>query len=93
MLCQLLHEQLHEHISFKIPDGGFAVWVNYLHGIKAKEVSEKAAAMGLSVGNGTGYFHDATYAPSSVRLGFAALAPKELETATGILTAAVKKLL
>ncbi|MBB6108310.1 GntR family transcriptional regulator / MocR family aminotransferase [Mucilaginibacter lappiensis] len=93
ILCKLLHEQLHEHISFKIPDGGFAIWINYLNGIKANEVAEKAAAMGLSVGNGTGYFHDATYISPSVRLGFAALTPKELETATGMLTAAVKKLL
>jgi len=91
VFCNLLKEQLHEHISFKIPDGGFAVWVNYLNGIKAREVAEKAAVMGLSVSNGNGYYHDAAFPSSSVRLGFASLTPKELETATGILTSAVKK--
>lgn len=93
VLCRLLKENLDGYISYKIPDGGFAVWVNYLNGIKAREVAEKASAMGLSLGDGTGYFHDATYASPSVRLGFAALTPKELETAAEILTSAVKKLL
>jgi GntR family transcriptional regulator/MocR family aminotransferase len=92
ILCSLLQEQLGDHISFKIPDGGFGVWLSYLNGIKAVEVAEKAAAMGLTMSNGTGYFRDKSYPNQFIRLGFASLNPKELETAVGILTTAVNKL-
>lgn len=91
-LCKLLKEQLNDHVSFKIPDGGFAVWVNYLNGIKANEVAQKAAVMGLSVSNGTGYFHNPAQAGGFVRLGFASLTPKEIETAVDIFAGAIKKL-
>jgi GntR family transcriptional regulator/MocR family aminotransferase len=92
VLCLLLQEQLSDHISFKIPDGGFGVWLKYLNGIKAIEVAEKAAAMGLTVSNGTGYFQDQSYPSQFIRLGFASLNPKELETAVEIFATAVNKL-
>ena len=92
ILCSLLKEQLAGHMSFKIPDGGFAVWINYSNGIRADEVAEKAAATGLSIGNGTGYYHNKTQPLQFVRLGFASLNPKELETAVDRLVSAIKKL-
>jgi GntR family transcriptional regulator/MocR family aminotransferase len=91
VLCRLLNEQLNEHISFKIPDGGFAIWMKYLNGLNAASISEKAAEMGLSISNGSDYFYNNDN-HSFIRLGFASLNLKELEEGVGMLSKAVKKL-
>lgn len=93
ILCRLLQEQLSEHVSFKIPDGGFAVWIKYLNKLNAFDVSQKAATMGLTVNNGKDYFYSSSGSNQFVRLGFASLNPKELENAVGILSGAIKKLM
>jgi len=90
-LCNLLHEHLGEHISFKIPDGGFAIWVQYLNGLRAATVSEKAGEMGLSVSDGCDYWFDDDNDHGFIRLGFASLNLKEQEDAVEILGRAVRK--
>ncbi|WP_426668919.1 PLP-dependent aminotransferase family protein [Mucilaginibacter sp. McL0603] len=92
VLCQLLNEQLSNHVSFKIPDGGFAIWMKYLNNLNAASVSEKAAEMGLSLSNGSDYFYNNDN-HSFIRLGFASLNLKELEEGVGILNKAVNKLI
>ena len=92
VLCRLLKEKLDGYISFKIPDGGFAVWVEYLNGLKPQEVAAKAATMGLTISKGTDYFHDPAYPNNGIRLGFASLNLKELEQAVEILAKAIKAL-
>jgi GntR family transcriptional regulator/MocR family aminotransferase len=92
VLCRLLKEKLDGYISFKIPDGGFAVWVEYLNGLKPQEVAAKAATMGLTISSGTDYFHDHAYPNNGIRMGFASLNLKELEQAVEILARAVKAL-
>ena len=92
ILCRLLHEKLGGHVRFKIPDGGFAIWLEYLNGLKPNEVAAKASVMGLTISNGSGYFHDPAYPNSCVRIGFASLNPKELEQAVEILKNAVEAL-
>ena len=79
-------------VEFKIPDGGFAVWMKYLNGIQPKEVAEKASLMGLSISNGSAYCEDETYQQPYIRMGFASLTPKEMEDAIEILSKVVKKL-
>lgn len=92
VLCRLLNEQLSEHVSFKIPDGGFAIWMKYLNDLNAKSIAEKAAEMGLSISNGSDYFYsDDNH--RFIRLGFASLNLKELEDGVGILSKAINKLL
>jgi len=90
VFCDLLKDHLGEHVSFKIPDGGFAVWLQYLNGINAMEVAEKAGEMGLSVSNGEEYFY-CSQNTEFIRLGFASLNPKELQEGVDILSKAVKK--
>lgn len=92
ILCRLLHEKLGDHVKFKIPDGGFAIWMEYLNGLKPAEVAAKAATMGLTISNGTDYYHDPAYLHNHVRIGFASLNPKELEQAVDILKNAVEAL-
>ncbi|HTE00659.1 MAG TPA: PLP-dependent aminotransferase family protein [Mucilaginibacter sp.] len=90
VLCQLLNQQLGDKVSLKIPDGGFAIWLKYLNGLHASSVAEKAAGMGLSVGNGRDYYYD-NHNHSFVRLGFASLNLKELADAVEILGRAIVK--
>lgn len=91
VLCRLLREQLGKNVSFKIPDGGFAVWTQYLNGLSAKAVSQKAAEMGLSVSDGSGYYHNYDNT-SFIRLGFASLNLKELDEGVEILKRAIEKI-
>jgi len=91
MLCRLLSEHLGDHVSFKIPDGGFAIWLKYRDGLHAGQVSEKAAEMGLSISNGKDYYHQSEN-QSFIRMGFASLNLKELGDGVEILERAVKKL-
>ncbi|GAB3928984.1 PLP-dependent aminotransferase family protein [Larkinella terrae] len=93
ILCRLLKEHLGDHLSFEIPDGGFAVWTTYRNGLKPAEVAERASVLGLTVSDGSTYFHDKTVPHHSVRLGFASLNASELEEAVGILKKAIQKLL
>jgi GntR family transcriptional regulator/MocR family aminotransferase len=90
VLCQLLNEQLSDHVSFKIPDGGFAIWMKYLNDLNAASIAEKTAEMGLSISNGSDYFYNNDN-QSFIRLGFASLNLRELEEGVTILNGAVRK--
>jgi len=91
LLCKLLHEQLNEHVSFRIPDGGFAIWVKYLNGLDTAIVSKKAAEMGLSIPTGRDYWYTNDDNRTFVRLGFASLNQNEMENAVEILGKAIRK--
>lgn len=90
-LCGLLNKHLSDHITFKIPDGGFAIWMNYKHGIDPVKVAQKASELGLSISAGQDYYHDRSNKCNSVRIGFASLNEQELEDAVVILSKAIKK--
>jgi GntR family transcriptional regulator/MocR family aminotransferase len=92
IFCRLLCEHLGDHISFKIPDGGFAVWLQYLGGLDARDVSQKANEMGLTISNGEDYFSQSVNT-QFIRMGFASLNPKEIEEGVEILSKAVRKLI
>lgn len=90
-LSTLLKEHLPNDIAFKTPDGGFAIWAQYLNGIRPERVAEKAAEMGLTVSNGSGYYDDEKYQSSCIRLGFASLDLQEMEEGVELLKKAVDK--
>jgi GntR family transcriptional regulator/MocR family aminotransferase len=92
VLCRLLQEKLGSYLSFQVPDGGFAVWATYHHGLDPAQVAQQAAGLGLTVSDGRSYYYDKAYKHHSVRLGFASLTPTELEEAVGLLKRAVEKL-
>jgi GntR family transcriptional regulator / MocR family aminotransferase len=92
VFCELLTSRLGEHLSFKIPNGGFAIWMKYLHGISAAAVSRKAAEMRLIVSDGSDYFYNSDN-QSFVRLGFASLNTQELQEGVDLLKKAVDKVL
>ncbi len=90
-LCRLLREHLADEVSFKVPEGGFAIWINYINKHEPVRVAENAAELGLTISNGADYYHDKTFKNYSVRLGFASLNTDELKDAVEILKRAIKK--
>ena len=90
-LCRLLREHLADEVSFKVPEGGFAIWINYINKHDPIRVAENAAELGLTVSNGIDYYHDKNFKNYAVRLGFASLNTTELKDAVDLLKKAIKK--
>lgn len=90
LLCNLLKDRLSVYVNFKIPHGGFAIWLKYLNDVNPQMVSEKAARMGLTISNGKSYFHDKKTVNNAIRLGFASLNPIEMKNGVDILYKAVR---
>jgi len=82
---------LGDNVSFSIPNGGFAIWMEYKNGIDRLKVNQKAAEMGLTIGSGCEHYHDPLLQHNFVRIGFASMNVKELEEAVDILAIAIKK--
>ncbi|UGU16778.1 PLP-dependent aminotransferase family protein [Sinomicrobium kalidii] len=82
-LCQLLNEELGNSVSFKVPDGGMAVWTTFRNTDLAV-ISQKAYKEGLVIPDGREYDTPAKKY-NAVRLGFASLDFREQEQAVAIL--------
>jgi GntR family transcriptional regulator / MocR family aminotransferase len=81
--CHLLKDTFGNQITFKIPDGGMSVWVNF-NKIDLKKLSAKANEKGVIINDGRLYnTHQTDY--NAARLGFASLDLKEQEQAISIL--------
>jgi len=93
MLCHLMQEELGEYISFRVPDGGFAVWITYRDGIDAIKVSQIASEMGLTISSGTDYYYDRNFRNPSIRVGFASLNQAEMIEAVSLWKKAIEKVL
>lgn len=85
--CDLLHNELGDRTSFKIPDGGMSVWTKFLKDDLTK-VSRRAFDRGLVIRDGTDYDMGKRKF-NSVRLGFASLNFKEQVQAVKILKEAI----
>jgi GntR family transcriptional regulator/MocR family aminotransferase len=90
-LVGLLQAEIGSRVEFCVPNGGFAIWTHFKN-LKVREVSAAASRLGLGIGTGDDYWHDARRRSeaSSVRLGFASLNEKEMEEAVGLLKKAMK---
>ncbi|NOU20029.1 MAG: PLP-dependent aminotransferase family protein [Bacteroidales bacterium] len=85
--CTQLNDKIGDRVSFKVPDGGMAVWVNF-NDCDLKTISEKAAGKGLTVSNGSIY-NTGTINYNAARLGFASLNFKEQEDAISVLSKSI----
>lgn len=92
VLCRLLQEKLGDQVSFKIPDGGFALWLRLLNGIRPSELVDEVESMGLTITDCGDYFYRATTEQPYLRIGFASLDIKELGQAVEIIAKAMDKL-
>jgi GntR family transcriptional regulator/MocR family aminotransferase len=89
VLCSLLQQHLSGYISFRIPDGGFAVWIQYIDILDPVKVAKRAAELGLVISDGTDYYYDKNFKNNGIRLGFASLDTTELQDAVDILKRAI----
>ena len=91
LLGALLRSELGSSLEFCVPNGGFAIWTNYVDR-KSRDVSAAASRLGLGIGTGDDYWHDAKRRAdgNAIRLGFASLNEKEMEEAVGLLKKAMK---
>jgi GntR family transcriptional regulator/MocR family aminotransferase len=80
--CQLLRSELGHEVSFKIPDGGMSVWVEFQK--NTTRIAEKAYAKGLLLRDGT-EFNTEKVRYNAVRMGFASLNFREQRMAVEIL--------
>ncbi|GAA3970220.1 PLP-dependent aminotransferase family protein [Mucilaginibacter dorajii] len=80
IFCSLMNDQLKNHVQFKVPEGGLAVWAQFDKSIDLNELAQKALKKGL-------YFQGENNSATLgfTRLGFASSTPTELETSVEIL--------
>lgn len=89
LMCDLLKEKLGNKISFKIPDGGMAVWVQFNKPYDLPKIAAAAAKKGLLMRDGSFYNHnDINY--NSLRIGFASLNTSEITSVINILGEVMK---
>jgi GntR family transcriptional regulator/MocR family aminotransferase len=88
-LCSLLRSELGSRVAFCEPSGGFAVYTHF-HGMPVRDVQAAASRLGVGMGNGEDYWHDARRRENAVRLGFASMNEKEIEEAVGVLKKVMK---
>jgi len=92
LFCKLLKENLGDLVSFKVPEGGLAVWVTFNSTINLAELREASAKHGLLISKSV--FSDAEGNKlNAIRMGFASLNEREIEKAMEILKTVVKKLI
>lgn len=92
LFCQLLKEKLGDLVSFKVPDGGLAVWATFDDAVNLDLLRETTLKNGLLISKSV--FADAEgNRLNAIRMGFASLNEKEITEAMEILKTSVKKLL
>ncbi|MBL6444879.1 PLP-dependent aminotransferase family protein [Fulvivirga sp. 29W222] len=89
LLCKRLNEKLGGLIEYKVPEGGMALWVKFLSGLKpdADYLVSECLKRGLYLN----LCHDFINHQSSMRLGFASVNEQEIETAIDILAEVIKQ--
>ncbi|MDH6600655.1 GntR family transcriptional regulator/MocR family aminotransferase [Myroides gitamensis] len=82
--CELLAQNFSNEITFKIPEGGLAVWAIFNPAIDLVQLSEQALQHGLYMDNGL-FYKNEHFTTNGIRMGFASLDEKEMITAIAIL--------
>lgn len=77
LFCEILCTDFKDVISFKVPEGGLAVWSIFDPAIDLKTLSQHALKKGLQIADGT-FYDNEVFKPNGLRLGFAALTEKEI---------------
>jgi GntR family transcriptional regulator / MocR family aminotransferase len=86
LLCAMLNNKLENTITFKIPNGGMALWATFNKKINLKTLSENALKKRLVISNGeSNCYNSIGQKLNAIRMGFASLNPEEMEEAVDIL--------
>ncbi|AOM77418.1 PLP-dependent aminotransferase family protein [Pedobacter steynii] len=84
LFCELLKSEFSEEITFKIPEGGLAVWSNFEEKIDLIKMSGEALKKGLFIDDGV-FYKNESFSSNGIRMGFASLEEKEMIKAFEIL--------
>lgn len=84
LFCQMLKTDFSNEISFKIPEGGLAVWSVFNEKTDLVKLSANAAKQGLHIDNGK-FYQNESFSANGLRLGFASLEEKEMAETLKIL--------
>jgi GntR family transcriptional regulator/MocR family aminotransferase len=84
LFCQILKSDFKDTITFKIPEGGLAVWSDFDKKIDLVKMSEDALKKGLHIDNGN-FYKNESFSSNALRMGFASLKENEIVEALGIL--------
>lgn len=84
LFCQILKSDFNDTITFKIPEGGLAVWATFDKKIDLIKMAQDASKKGLHIGNGD-FYKNESFSTNSVRMGFASLEENEMVKAFEIL--------
>lgn len=75
--CTLLEKELGNSVSFKVPDGGMAVWVRFNKPYDLPTIAARAAKLDLWMSDGK-FYDTPTTRFNGLRMGFASLDEKEM---------------
>ncbi|WP_196216498.1 PLP-dependent aminotransferase family protein [Flavobacterium sp. LC2016-01] len=84
LFCEILATNFNDVITFKVPEGGLAVWSLFDKEIQLCELATKGEKKGLKISDGT-FYNDDIYFPNGLRLGFASINESEIEQSLSIL--------
>ena len=82
--AQALVEHCEPYVSFRKPSGGFFHWLHLRDGLDALAVTKAAAAHGVAITPGSGYYASSG-GRDRVRLVYSALPPQQLDEAISLL--------
>ncbi|WP_431209249.1 PLP-dependent aminotransferase family protein [Puia sp. P3] len=77
LFCDLLKSQLGGAVSYRIPDGGMAVWTTFNRPYELPKIAAKAAAGGLWMSDGLSY-NPSDQNLNGLRMGFASMDAQEM---------------
>ncbi len=80
VLAQLLTEAFGDAVSFVVPPGGLALWVNFAPDVDVPALAARAAALGLGITPGQKFATNG-FTTNGVRLGFGSMDERELAEA------------
>lgn len=89
LFCHILKSDFDDRISFRIPEGGLAVWSEFDKKIDLIKMSADALKKGLYMGNGA-FYKNESFDTNALRMGFASLGESEMTKALGILKKVVQ---
>jgi GntR family transcriptional regulator/MocR family aminotransferase len=84
IFCGILKTDFKDEISFKVPEGGLAVWTMWNERIDVIKLAEEAAKKRLHIDDGN-FYKNELFKTNGLRLGFASLDESEMIEALGIL--------
>ncbi|GAA4278838.1 PLP-dependent aminotransferase family protein [Aquimarina mytili] len=79
LFCSLLKEKLSDYFTFKIPDGGMAIWVKLHKKFKWDDVVSKAYKQHLELNPEWRRYDHNNLGHNGIRMGFASLNEREIE--------------